>query len=157
LSPAFVFIFITVLLDMVAIGVIVPVLPALVVQFRGGDTASGAAIYGLFASGWAAVQFIFSPVIRSLSGPLGRPPVVLLSNLGLGLDYILMALAPSLSWLFLGRVISGITSSTVSTAAAYVADVTKPEERAGKFGLIGAAFGVGFIVGPGVGGVLGAV
>ena len=157
ISPAFVFIFVTVLLDMLAIGVIVPVLPALIVAFRGGDTAGGAAVYGIFASVWAAMQFLCSPVIGSLSDRYGRRPVVLLSNLGLGLDYILMALAPSLPWLFVGRVISGITSSSFSTAMAYVSDVTPPEERAGKFGLLGAAFGVGFIIGPSLGGLLGAV
>src|SRR5262249_20136590 len=102
-------------------------------------------------------QFVFSPIIGALSDRFGRRPVVLLSNLGLGLDYIVMALAPSLGWLFVGRVISGITSSSVSTASAYIADVTPPEQRAAEFGMIGAAFGVGFIVGPSLGGVLGAV
>ena len=154
---AFTFIFITVLLDMLALGVIVPVLPALVVAFRGGDTASGATIYGLFATVWAVMQFIFSPVLGSLSDRFGRRRVILLSNLGLGLDYLLMAVAPSLSWLFAGRVISGITSATFGTAAAYIADVTPPDERAKRFGMLGVAFGVGFIVGPSVGGLLGAI
>lgn len=154
---AFAFIFVTVLLDMLALGVIVPVLPSLVVQFRGGDTASGAAIYGVFGSVWAAMQFIFSPVIGSLSDRFGRRTVVLLSNVGLGLDYILMAAAPSLEWLFVGRVISGITSSSFSAASAYVADVTPPDQRAARFGMLGAAFGVGFTVGPAVGGLLGSV
>jgi DHA1 family tetracycline resistance protein-like MFS transporter len=154
---AFAFIFVTVLLDMLALGVVVPVLPALVVQFRGGDTASGAAIYGVFGSVWAAMQFVFSPVLGSLSDRFGRRSVVLLSNLGLGLDYLFMAVAPSLGWLFVGRVISGITSSSFAAASAYVADVTAPEERAARFGMLGAAFGVGFIVGPAVGGLLGSV
>jgi MFS transporter, DHA1 family, tetracycline resistance protein len=154
---AFAFVFVTVLLDMLALGVIVPVLPALVVAFRGGDMASGAAIYGVFGSVWAAMQFVFSPVLGSLSDRFGRRTVILLSNAGLGLDYILMAVSPSLGWLFVGRVISGITSSSFSAASAYVADVTAPDQRAGRFGMLGAAFGVGFIVGPTVGGLLGSV
>jgi len=154
---AFVFIFVTVLLDMLALGVIVPVLPALVVAFRGGDTGSGATIYGLFATVWAVMQFLCSPMLGSLSDRFGRRKVILISNLGLGLDYLLMAIAPSLAWLFVGRVISGITSSSFGTASAYVADVTPQDERARKFGLLGAAFGIGFIVGPTVGGLLGSV
>jgi DHA1 family tetracycline resistance protein-like MFS transporter len=154
---AFAFIFITVLLDMLALGIIVPVLPGLIVAFRGGDTASAASVYGVFATVWAAMQFVFSPVLGSLSDRFGRRKVILLSNVGLGLDYLLMALAPTLGWLFVGRVISGITSSSFPTAAAYIADVTPPDERAKKFGMIGAAFGIGFIVGPTVGGLLGAV
>lgn len=154
---AFIFIFITVLLDMLALGVIVPVLPALVVAFKGGDTAGGATIYGLFATVWAVMQFICSPILGSLSDRFGRRKVILLSNLGLGLDYLLMAAAPSLGWLFVGRVISGITSSSFGTAGAYIADVTPPEERAKKFGMLGVAFGVGFIVGPSVGGLLGMI
>jgi MFS transporter, DHA1 family, tetracycline resistance protein len=154
---AFVFIFITVLLDMLALGIIVPVLPGLIVQFRGGDTARAATMYGLFGTVWAAMQFVFSPVLGSLSDRFGRRTVILLSNLGLGLDYLLMAVSPSLGWLFAGRVISGITSSSFPTAAAYIADVTPPEERAAKFGMLGAAFGVGFIVGPTIGGLLGSV
>jgi DHA1 family tetracycline resistance protein-like MFS transporter len=157
MSAAFVFIFITVLLDMFALGIIVPVLPALITEFRGGDTASAAAIYGIFATTWAAMQFVFSPVLGSLSDRFGRRKVILLSNLGLGIDYLLMAMAPTLAWLFVGRLISGITSSSVPTAMAYVSDVTPPDERAAKFGLLGAAFGVGFIVGPTVGGLLGGV
>ena len=154
MNAAFIFIFITVLLDMLALGIIVPVLPGLIVFFRGGNTASAAAIYGVFASVWAAMQFIFSPVLGSLSDRFGRRKVILLSNFGLGLDYLLMALAPTLPWLFVGRVASGITSSSFPTAIAYIADVTPPEQRAGKFGLLGAAFGLGFIVGPTVGGLL---
>jgi DHA1 family tetracycline resistance protein-like MFS transporter len=154
---AFVFIFITVLLDMLALGVIVPVLPALVVAFKAGDTASGATVFGLFATVWAVMQFICSPILGSLSDRFGRRKVILLSNLGLGLDYLLMAVAPSLGWLFVGRVISGITSSSFGTAGAYIADVTPPGERAKKFGMLGVAFGVGFIVGPLVGGLLGTI
>jgi DHA1 family tetracycline resistance protein-like MFS transporter len=154
---AFLFIFVTVLLDMLALGVIVPVLPALVLQFKTGDTAGGAIVYGLFATVWSVMQFVFAPVLGSLSDRFGRRTVILLSNFGLGLDYLLMALAPSLAWLFLGRIVSGITSSSFPTATAYVADVTPPEQRAEKFGMLGVAFGVGFIVGPSVGGLLGGI
>src|SRR5215510_525637 len=119
---------------MLALGIIVPVLPGLIVAFRGGDTASAAAVYGLFGTVWAAMQFIFSPVLGSLSDRFGRRRVILLSNFGLGADYLLMAVAPSLGWLLVGRVISGITSSSFSAAAAYIADVTAPHERAAKFG-----------------------
>jgi len=152
---AFVFIFITVLLDMLALSVILPVLPELVVALSGGQTARGATIYGLFGTTFAAMQFLFAPVLGSLSDRFGRRRVILLSNVGLGLDYVLMALAPSLWWLFAGRLVSGITSSSVPTAMAYIADVTEPDERAAKFGMLGVAFGIGFIVGPSVGGLLG--
>ncbi len=154
---ALVFIFVTVMLDMLALGMIVPVLPPLVVSFLGGDTARAAGIYGLFGTAWALMQFLASPVLGALSDRFGRRPVILLSNLGLGLDYVLMALAPNLAWLFVGRVLSGITAASVPTAGAYIADVTPPERRAGAFGLIGAAFGVGFVLGPAVGGLLGVV
>jgi DHA1 family tetracycline resistance protein-like MFS transporter len=119
--------------------------------------ARAAWFVGAFATLWAAMQFIFSPLIGAASDRFGRRKVILLSNLGLGLDYVLMAWAPTLSWLFLGRVISGITSASYSTAGAYIADVTPPAERAAKFGMLGAAFGLGFIVGPAVGGVLGGI
>lgn len=152
---AFAFVFVTVLLDMFAIGIIIPVLPKLVEDFMGGDTARAALIYGVFGTAWALMQFLFSPVLGSLSDRFGRRPIILLSNFGLGLDYILMALAPSVRWLFVGRVISGITAASISTAGAYIADVTPPEQRAAKFGLLGAAFGAGFVVGPALGGVLG--
>jgi DHA1 family tetracycline resistance protein-like MFS transporter len=109
----------------------------------------------LFGFVWAAMQFLASPVVGALSDHFGRRPVVLLSNFGLGADYLLMALAPTVGWLFVGRVISGITSSSYPTASAYIADVTPPEQRAAKFGLMGAAFGLGFVIGPAIGGVLG--
>lgn len=152
---AVIFVLITILLDMLALGMIIPVLPKLIEQFYGGDTVHAAKIFGLFGSVWALMQFVCSPLLGSLSDRYGRRPVILLSNVGLGLDYILMALAPDLRWLFVGRVISGITSASAPTAMAYIADVTPVEKRAGAFGLIGAAFGLGFIVGPAIGGVLG--
>jgi MFS transporter, DHA1 family, tetracycline resistance protein len=154
---AILFIFVTVVLDVLALGIIVPVLPALVVDFLRGDTARAAEVYGLFATAWALMQFFASPVLGALSDRHGRRPVILLSIAGLGFDYIFMALAPSIGWLFVGRVISGFTSAGFATAAAYIADVTPPEQRARSFGLIGAAFGLGFVLGPALGGVLGLV
>jgi len=154
---ALAFILVTVTLDMLALGVIIPVLPKLVVDFLGGDTGRGAEIYGLFGTVWALMQFISSPIQGALSDRFGRRPVILLSNLGLGLDYIVMALAPTLAWLFVGRAISGATAASLTTAYAYIADVSPPEKRAANFGLIGAAFGIGFVMGPALGGLLGSV
>ena len=156
-SGAAAFIFVTILLDMLALGLIMPVLPKLVESFVDNDTATAARIFGLFGTAWALMQFLFSPILGALSDRFGRRPVVLLSNFGLALDYVLMALAPSLIWLFIGRVISGITSASISTAFAYIADVTPPEQRAAVFGKIGAAFGAGFILGPALGGLLGGI
>jgi DHA1 family tetracycline resistance protein-like MFS transporter len=152
---AVIFIFVTILLDTLALGVIIPILPKLVASFVDNDTASAAKIFGVFGTAWALMQFFFSPILGGLSDRFGRRPVVLLSNFGLALDYVLMALAPSLAWLFVGRVISGITSASISTSFAYIADVTPPEKRAAVFGKVGAAFGAGFILGPAVGGLLG--
>jgi DHA1 family tetracycline resistance protein-like MFS transporter len=154
-KAALVFVFITVVLDMLALGVIVPVLPGLVVSFVNGNTARGAEVLGLFGTLWAAMQFLFSPMMGSLSDKYGRRPVILISNFGLGLDYFLMAMAPTLSWLLVGRVISGITSASTSAAGAYIADVTPPEKRAAGFGLLSVAFGLGFVMGPAIGGFLG--
>jgi MFS transporter, DHA1 family, tetracycline resistance protein len=154
---AFSFIFITVTLDFLAFGIIAPVLPKLIIQFESGNIARAAAIVGYFGFGWGAMQFLFSPILGALSDRFGRRPVILLSCAGLGFDYILMALSPSLGWLFLGRLISGITSSNISSAFAYVTDVTPPEHRAKQFGLLSAAFGLGFIIGPAAGGLLGGI
>lgn len=154
---AIAFIFITVVLDILALGIVIPVLPVLVEEFLGGDTARAATVFGLFGTVWALMQFVCAPVLGSLSDRFGRRPVILLSCLGLGLDYVLMALAPTITWLFVGRVLSGVTSASFATAGAYIADVTPPERRAAGFGMIGAAFGVGFVLGPALGGVLGAV
>src|ERR1700761_851694 len=151
------FIFVPIPLDMFALGLIMPVLPKLVESFVENDTASAARIFGLFGTAWALMQLFFSPILGGLSDRFGRRPVVLLSNFGLAFDYVLMALAPSLTWLFVGRVISGITSASVSTAFAYIADITPAERRAAVFGKVGAAFGAGFILGPAIGGLLGDV
>lgn len=152
---ALVFIFCTVTLDIMALGLVIPVLPTLVLGFMGGDTVAAARVFGVFATVWAAMQFFFSPVLGALSDRYGRRPVILLSCLGLGLDYVFMALAPSLLLLFVGRVISGITSATIGTASAYIADVAPPEQRARAFGTIGVAFGLGFVMGSAIGGLLG--
>ena len=156
-KAAIAFIFVTVVLDVLAFGIIIPVLPRLVEDFLGGNTARAAEIYGLFGTVWALMQFVFSPLFGALSDRFGRRPVVLLSNFGLAFDYVLMALAPNLRWLFLGRVISGVTAASISTAMAYVADVTPADQRARNYGLVGMAFGVGFVFGPAIGGLLGAV
>lgn len=154
---ALAFIFVTVLIDVLAFGLIIPVLPHLIEQFVGGDTAHAAYWVGAFGFVFAAIQFVTSPIQGALSDRYGRRPVILLSCLGLGLDFVFMALAPSLSWLLVGRIISAITSASFTTANAYVADVTPPDQRAKSFGMIGAAFGVGFIIGPLIGGQLGSI
>ncbi len=151
------FIFFTVTLDMLALGMIAPVLPRLIAGFMGDNAVRAAQMLGLFATVFAVIQFIFSPVLGSLSDRFGRRPVVLLSNFGMGFDYLLMAWAPALGWLFVGRVISGLTASSIPTAMAYMTDVTPAEKRAGAFGMLGAAFGMGFVLGPAVGGILGSV
>jgi DHA1 family tetracycline resistance protein-like MFS transporter len=156
-GAAVIFIFVTILLDTLALGIIIPILPKLIESFVDNDTATAARYFGLFGTAWAVMQFFFSPILGALSDRFGRRPVVLLSNFGLSLDYVLMALAPTLSWLFVGRVISGITSASISTAFAYIADITAPDKRAELFGKIGVAFGAGFILGPALGGLLGDV
>jgi DHA1 family tetracycline resistance protein-like MFS transporter len=154
-KAAVLFIFATALMDIISLGIMIPVLPNLVKQFAGGDTALAAQYTMAFALTWGLMQFFFGPIVGMLSDRFGRRPVLLMSIFGLGVDYVFMALAPTLSWLFVGRVINGITSASFSTANAYVADVTAPQERAKAFGMLGAAFGVGFLVGPAIGGALG--
>jgi len=151
------FLFALVVVDVIAMGVVIPVLPKLVETFEGGDTARAAAVYGVFGTAWALMQFVSMPILGALSDRFGRRPVILVSCLGLGLDYFLMALAPNLAWLFVGRVISGITAASVSTAFAYIADITPAEKRAAAFGMVGAGFGLGFTLGPALGGILGGV
>jgi DHA1 family tetracycline resistance protein-like MFS transporter len=154
---ALVFIFVTVLIDILAFGLIIPVLPHLIENFLDGNVSRAAVWYGYFSTAFFAMQFVFTPVQGALSDWLGRRPVILLSNLGLGLDFILMATVNTLPLLFIGRIISGITAASFSTSNAYVADVTPPEKRAQAFGMIGMAFGLGFIVAPAIGGFLGAI
>lgn len=154
---ALAFIFCTVTLDVLALGVMIPVLPRIVLEFMGGDTAGAAEVFGIFATVWGLMQFLCSPLLGALSDRYGRRPIILISCLGLGLDYIFMAIAPSLGLLLVGRIISGITSATIATSFAYIADVSAPEERAKSFGIIGLAFGLGFVLGPALGGLLGGI
>jgi DHA1 family tetracycline resistance protein-like MFS transporter len=149
------FIFAAALMDILALGIMIPVLPNLVKQFTHGDTASASQVVLVFAVTWGVMQFVFGPIMGMLSDRFGRRPVLLISIFGLGVDYLFMALAPSLAWLYVGRLINGLTSASFSTANAYIADVTTPDKRARAYGLMGAAFGVGFILGPGLGGFLG--
>jgi DHA1 family tetracycline resistance protein-like MFS transporter len=152
---ALAFILVTVLIDILAFGVIIPVLPHLVEQLSGGTTSTASYWVAAFGTTFALIQFVTSPIQGTLSDRFGRRPVILFSCLGLGLDFMMMALAPSLAWLFVGRIISAMTSASFTTANAYIADITEPSQRAKSFGMIGAAFGVGFIIGPLIGGVLG--
>ncbi|MBV8637295.1 MAG: TCR/Tet family MFS transporter [Candidatus Eremiobacteraeota bacterium] len=155
-SAAMTFIFVTVVLDMLALGIIIPVFQPLILTFAHGNYA-GASIYsGIFATIFAIVQFFASPVLGTLSDRFGRRPMVLLSNIGTSIDYVILALAPNLGWLFVGRILSGATTASITVASAYVADVTPAEKRAGAYGMISAAFGIGFVVGPAIGGLLGA-
>ncbi|GAC1393044.1 MAG: hypothetical protein NVSMB31_11890 [Vulcanimicrobiaceae bacterium] len=155
-SGALIFIFITVALDMVAMGIVIPVFPKLLLGFVGNDAARAAWTLGIFGAVFALMQFYFAPVLGLISDRVGRRPVILLSNFGTAVNYIIMALAPGVGWLFIGYAISGITTSSVSTAYAYIADITEADQRAAAFGKIGAAFGLGFVLGPVIGGVLGA-
>ena len=151
------FIFMTMLLDMVALGIMIPVFQPLVLRFAGGSYADASLLSGVFATVFAAVQFFASPVLGVLSDRFGRRPVVLLSNFGTFFDYMILAMAPNLWWLFVGRVLAGATTASFTVASAYVADVTPPDKRAGAYGMISAAFGIGFVVGPAIGGPLGAI
>ncbi len=151
---ALAFIFITVTIDILSFGIIIPVLPHLIKSMAGGSFVQAAHWVGIFGTVFAIMQFVFSPVQGALSDHFGRRPVILMSNLGLGLDFILMGVVNTLPLLFIGRVISGITSASFSTANAYIADVTPPQKRAAAFGLLGAAFGIGFVIGPALGSLL---
>ncbi len=154
-KPAIIFIFITLFLDVFGIGVIIPVLPKLVEQLQGNNLQAATHSVGWLGALYALMQFVFSPVLGSLSDRFGRRPVILMSLFGSGIDYLVLAWAPTIGWLYLARIVSGITAANFSAASAYIADVTPPEKRAAGFGMIGAAFGLGFIAGPAVGGLLG--
>jgi DHA1 family tetracycline resistance protein-like MFS transporter len=149
------FVLVTVLLDTLGLGLLIPVAPRLVASFLNDDIGAASHYFGVLVSLYAAMQFLFSPVIGGLSDRFGRRPVILLSLLGAAASYLLSGFAPALSWLFIGRIIAGITGASFSAAGAYVADVTPPEKRAQSFGLVGAVFGLGFILGPALGGVFG--
>lgn len=156
-EAAFRFILLLLVIDMLGIGMIVPVLPHLVTHLAGGTESQAAPIFGRFIAVFAAMQFLFSPLLGALSDRYGRRPVILVSTCGMAIDYLLMTVAPNLTWLFVGRVLSGISSANLATSYAYIADITPPEERAQRYGMIGGAFGAGFVVGPAMGGFLGVI
>jgi DHA1 family tetracycline resistance protein-like MFS transporter len=149
------FIFITLLIDVIGLAIIIPVFPKLIEKLIHGNISEASRISGLLLVAYSVMQFLFSPFIGNLSDKYGRRPVLLFSLLGFGVDYLFLAFAPSIGWLFVGRVIAGITGASFTTASAYIADVSEPEKRAQNFGMIGVAFGLGFIIGPVIGGVLG--
>jgi len=153
-TAALSFIFVTILIDVIGIGIIIPVLPTLIEQLTGEGVSRAAQYAGYLSFAYAGAQFLFAPVMGGLSDRFGRRPVLLASLLGLGVDYVFLALAPTLGWLFVGRVLAGITGASFTTATAYIADVSPPEKRAQNFGLVGAAFGLGFIIGPALGGLV---
>ncbi len=154
-GPALVFIFITLLLDVIGLGIIIPVVPKLIEQLIDGNLSEAASYGGWLTASYAVMQFVFSPVLGGLSDQFGRRPVLLFSLFGFGLDYVLTGFAPTIEWLFLGRILAGVTGASFTTANAYIADISTPEKRAQNFGLVGAAFGIGFILGPAMGGYLG--
>lgn len=154
-SAAIGFIFITLLIDITGWGIIIPVVPKLIEELIQADVSEAAKYGGWLSFAYAFIQFVFSPLVGNLSDKYGRRPVILLSLFGFSVDYIFLALSPTIWWLFVGRIIAGITGASVTTASAYIADISTDEDRAKNFGLIGAAFGIGFIIGPVLGGVLG--
>lgn len=149
------FIFITLLIDVIGFGIIIPVMPTLITELKQVDISTASKYGSLLMFSYAIVQFFFAPILGNLSDKYGRRPVLLFSLFGFGIDYIFLALAPSYGWLFVGRIIAGITGASMTTGAAYIADISTPENRAKNFGMIGAAFGLGFIIGPTIGGLLG--
>ena len=154
-SAALGFIFVTVLIDVIGFGIIIPVIPSLIQKLTGGDMSVASRYGGFLMFAYAIMQFLFAPVLGNLSDRYGRRTIILISLFGFGIDYLLLAWAPNIVWLFIARIISGITGASFTTASAYIADISTPEKRAQNFGLMGAAFGLGFIIGPLLGGVLG--
>ena len=149
------FIFVTILIDVIGFGIIIPVMPKLIMQLIKGDLSDASRYGGWMLFAYSAMQFLFAPLLGNLSDKYGRRPILLFSLLGFGIDYLFLAFAPSIFWLFVGRIIAGITGASFTTATAYIADISAPEKRAQNFGIIGAAFGMGFIIGPLIGGLLG--
>ena len=149
------FIFATLLIDIIGLGIIIPVLPKLIEHLIHGNLSDASRYAGLLTLAYSGMQFLFAPLIGNLSDRFGRRPVLLCSLLGFGIDYTFMAFAPSIFWLFIGRLVAGITGASLTTASAYIADISEPEKRAANFGMIGVAFGLGFIIGPVIGGILG--
>lgn len=156
-QAAIIFILITLFIDILGIGIIIPVLPELIKEITGGDAAVAGRYYGWITASYALMQFFFAPILGALSDRFGRRPVILLSLLGLGLDYVILGFANSMAWLFIGRIVAGIMGASFTAANAYIADISTPENRAQNFGFIGVAFGLGFIFGPVLGGILGGV
>ena len=154
-NSALTFIFITMLIDVTGLGIIIPVMPTLIQQLIGGGLSEAAMYGGWLTFAYAIMQFLFSPVLGGLSDRFGRRPVLLISLFGFGIDYLFLGFAPTIGWLFIGRLISGLCGASMTTAGAYIADVSPPEKRSQNFGLIGVAFGLGFIIGPVIGGILG--
>lgn len=149
------FVLITVLIDVIGVGIIIPVVPALITELTGGTISDASIVGGWLMFAYAFMQFICAPIVGALSDQFGRRPVLLLSLFGFGLDYILAGFAPTVAWLVLARIVAGITGASFTTANAYIADISSPEKRSQNFGMIGAAFGIGFIIGPLIGGILG--
>ena len=154
-KPALSFIFITMLVDIIGLGIILPVLPALIQELTGGSISDASQYGGWMMFAYAIMQFLFSPILGGLSDRYGRRPILLISLFGFGLDYLFLAFAPTIGWLFVGRLLAGICGASITTATAYIADISTPEKRAQNFGIVGMAFGIGFIVGPVLGGILG--
>ena len=154
-SAAIGFIFITMLIDITGWGIIIPVIPKLIKELIHGDISEAAKIGGWLTFAYAITQFVFAPLVGNLSDKFGRRPIILISLFAFSMDYLLLAFAPTITWIFIGRIIAGITGASITTASAYIADVSTPENRAKNFGMIGAAFGLGFIIGPIIGGLLG--
>ncbi len=154
-SAAIGFIFITMLIDITGWGIIIPVIPKLIKELIHGDISEAAKIGGWLTFAYAITQFVFAPLVGNLSDKFGRRPIILISLFAFSMDYLLLAFAPTITWIFIGRIIAGITGASITTASAYIADVSTPENRAKNFGMIGAAFGLGFIIGPVIGGLLG--
>lgn len=153
-NPALVFIFITMVIDVIGFGIVIPVLPSLLEELTGGDLSTASRWGGLLMFTYAAMQFLFSPIIGGLSDRYGRRPVILASLFAFSLDFVVQGFAPTIWWFFAGRVMAGITGASFTSGMAYIADISKPEDRAQNFGLVGAAFGVGFIIGPLLGGLV---
>jgi DHA1 family tetracycline resistance protein-like MFS transporter len=149
------FILITLLIDVTGLGIVIPIFPKLIGELTGGDISHVSQWGGLLTIAYAVMQFFFAPIVGNLSDKYGRRPVLLFSLMGFGIDYLFLAIAPTIGWLFVGRLIAGITGASLTTAAAYIADVSTPQNKAQNFGLLGAAFGLGFIIGPSLGGLLG--
>jgi DHA1 family tetracycline resistance protein-like MFS transporter len=156
-KASLIFIFITILLDVIGIGIIIPVIPSLIEKLSGGGLSEASRIGGWLIFAFAIMQFLFAPLMGILSDKYGRRPVLLLSLLGLGIDYIFHAYAPTIGWLMVGRVLAGITGASLTVANAYIADISTPENKAQNFGMVGAAFGLGFIIGPVIGGIAGKI